>query len=137
MRGTLALVALVGLASCSPPLPEWRQVDRVERALAANACIGSLDRWDRRYFYALGRERSGPFGRREVDRDVIGFKFDEAGVGDYRSLRRVGHVEQFTTYDHRQRRSAAGAYDLRRGRLDLWSCGLTCGPDVPAGGSCG
>lgn len=130
------VVIAIGLVACSPVVPKWREVDRLEQALATNACIGAINDWDRRYYY---RKANGqmiqPLPARDVG--VIGFSFNEAGVGDYRPGRRLGDVEQFIHYDHRQRRIAAGEFDLRTGEAKVWFCGLGCGPSVPAGGTCG
>ena len=125
VRNAFILLALSALSACSPAVPKWREVGRAERALSTNSCIGSLDDWDRKYFY---------YRRNEA---VVGFTFDEAGVGNYRARRQIGGGEQFAFYDHVQRKFAAGEYDLRTGRLRIRYCGPVCGPAVPAGGSCG
>lgn len=127
----------MGLSSCSPVVPKWREVERVERALATNTCIGAVNDWDKRYFYVKARGQVIPPLSPVRDVNVIGFFFNEAGVGDYRAGRRLGDVERFIGYDHKQRRAAAGEFDLRTGEAKIWSCGLVCGPSVPAGGSCG
>jgi len=126
-----------GLAGCSPVVPKWREVDRVEQVLATNACIGAVNRWDRRYFYmkTKGREVLPIEPARDVN--IVGFLFNEAGVGEYRPGRRLGDVERFIGYDHQQRRAAMGEVDLRTGEANIWFCGLVCGPSVPAGGFCG
>lgn len=125
-----------GLVSCSPPVPKWREVDRLEQLLAKEACIGPLSEWDRKYFYKLSHP-SGYLLPPPRNPYVVGFIFDEAGVGDYRSVRRLGSLEDFMIYDHAQRKYASGDYDIRTGRLVMSICATACGPSVPAGDSCG
>lgn len=138
MRAAPLLLLAPLLGSCVTPsygddvvVPGAAQMDAVERALAGHACIGALDRWERRYAFNHLRWE----GARNVqDETRVAFTFLEAGIDGRTARRRVDAPPEL---DHGQYRLASGRYELATGKLEIYHCGWNCGGDVPRGGSCG
>jgi hypothetical protein len=109
------------LAEMLIPRPQAAEIDRVERALAPIACVGSLDQWDRTYFYGVSRARPGsttsPAPR---DRRRIEFRYYLALGGPFESRRRVSTSEAvsdtFRHFDFKMR-GVNGGYDLSTGKV--------------------
>jgi len=85
-------------------------VDQIERRLAANACIGSLDLWQRDYWF------------RPTDPSFIDFVLREAGVHGFKAERTIHAHGQFAV-DDRAFKFASGRYDVRSARLTVEFCG--------------
>ena len=93
-------------------------IERIERALGTDPCIGSLAKWDRIYYqkgWAEGRMRY-------IDTMSIAFTFHEANKYEFRSRWRF--VEPYQPMiDDRPYKFATGEYDLMTDRFEIWNCG--------------
>ena len=101
-------------------LPNPAIVDRIEQKLSTQPCVGSLDRWFRRYAYGLDHQRGG------VDGNTISFSLHEAGAYEFRAGREIVRPLEFATIDDRPYRYAWGTYNVARDTLVI----ETCGPNV-------
>jgi hypothetical protein len=121
----LYLVGLLGWMYLAPmliPRPRAAEIDRVERALASIACVGSLDQWDRTYFYGVSNARQGtatsPAPR---DRNRIAFSYKLAVGGPFEDRRRVSTAEavhnSFWHFNFKMR-GVNGVYELSTGALE-------------------
>ncbi|HEY0012607.1 MAG TPA: hypothetical protein VGB79_07105 [Allosphingosinicella sp.] len=99
------------------PRPPPELVERVERAIAAHECVGSLERWDRLYSYSWQRDG------RTVDRRVISFIFRQAGTNDFRPGRKSVAPRAWIDTDDRRYDLVDGRFFLDSGRLDVEYCG--------------
>ncbi len=120
MRLYLPVGVVAGLAACSTGasnLPSPEVIDRIEQRLSANSCIGSMERWSRRYAYGLNTQTG------EAKTDTIGFLFQEANRYEFREGRVVVTPEKFITIDDRPYRIATGTFSPATGKLELNSCG--------------
>jgi hypothetical protein len=121
-------------AACSPPLqqdvrahelsaagvdtrPPVKVVDRIERKLSAHPCVGSLDRWFRRYRHPIHPKTS------VLDRSRVGFFFHEAGVHGFRAGRVIHSFEEHPGTDHRSYKVVTGTYYRKNRRLIVDFCG--------------
>ena len=99
------------------PLPDDRTVDRLEERLSKHPCIGSLDRWSRRYSFALDHEQGRVHG------EVIWFHLREAGAFEFLADRRIVRPRDDIAPDDRPYLYAHGSYDIRANRATVESCG--------------
>ena len=96
-------------------------VREIERLLPREACIGSVDRWERHYRYApLQGTRPLAPDRRYVDFDFIEAGFD--GFMRFRSRRYIEPVDGGFLYDGGAR-VASGRYDIATGEVNVHYCG--------------
>jgi hypothetical protein len=110
--------------------PTTAQIDAIEVVTARDPCIGNLDGWQRNYLFKF-KEWRGVTA--VVDTKRVYFNYRQAGPGA-----RAGRtVNQISSLDHRQFRTASGWYDIASGQVAIRSCGWNCGEDVPPDGSCG
>src|SRR4051812_36881781 len=119
------------LAGCSDPdardaRPGTLAIDRIERLLAGQPCIGALDRWERHYGYGLGGDYRSP--DHGVERDRITWAYVQAGVYGFRPRRLVESAHEGLGIDERQMRFAFGDYYVSSGRLVIHSCGWNSDP---------
>lgn len=99
------------------PLPSTKEVAAAEQVLALQPCIGGLDKWYRRY------ARKIDWRQGHVDRDLLWFRFREAGLYGYRSGRKIGRLADLVDPDDRQFRYASGTYNLRTQQVTFVACG--------------
>jgi hypothetical protein len=100
------------------PLPAaW--LDKIESKISALACIGPLERWDRRYRYKAWTEGS----IFHLDELAVEFEFYEAGRFEFRPGRRFVIDLPPPLIDDRSYLVAFGEFDLATKRVTLKSCG--------------
>jgi hypothetical protein len=104
------------------PLPTAAVIDRLERRLEQEPCIGSLDRWYRRYTNGGDEERGG------IDPSKIEFSLHEAGKFEFESGREIVKGLEFPLLDHRAYKYASGVYDISTDKLTLELCGPNTQP---------
>jgi hypothetical protein len=102
--------------------PAATLVDRIEAGLAGQACVGSLDRWERHYGFG-GAGKLGPpdWG---VERGRIVFLFREAGVYGFRPRRVLESERDGTGTDEIHTKYVLGEYFVRTGKLVIHECEL-------------
>jgi hypothetical protein len=119
----------LGLAACSQSeVPSERLVDRIESKLSANACIGSLARWNRQYRFWREQTYDSPH-RGEVDYNRVDFELWQAGRFGIKAGRSITLPEDVGTFrvDDRPIDLAMGDYDIKSDRLSI----IHCGPNLP------
>ena len=97
--------------------PDAAVVDRIERSLAENHCVGALRRWSRKYSYALEHSRGA------VDTNTVLFTLREVGPESREGRAVVSPGAMFSSVDDRRHRFAAGSYDIRSSSLTVDFCG--------------
>lgn len=117
-----AIIMTLGGAQMEPgrePLPP-ALMDKMERAISAQPCIGSMDKWHRRYSYKAWME--GAVYHR--DTMTIAFVLAEAGRFEFLRGRQFVVSPKPPMIDDRSYKVAYGQYDLETGRVTLTGCGL-------------
>lgn len=120
-RRTLSAGMSLLLASCSDShagdvgVPGTLVIDRIEQ-LAARQCVGTLDRWERHFYYALAFASQDGV---RVDHNRIGFSFIEASRPPYRPRRVLSEPD----LDEASPGGPLGEYHVASGRLFLLTCG--------------
>lgn len=135
MRRMLAL-SFIMLSSCSkrePPdanimfadKPPVATVRMLEERLAAEPCIGSLNRWSRHYRYWAPKAR--------LDRHSIIIDFKQAGYHGRPAGMLIEPIyrERTLDLDHSEFQTAFGIYDDRRRVIRFWSCGSNTRSSAP------
>ena len=98
-------------------LPDAGLLDRVERALQADPCVGSMDRWFRRYAYRLDSLQSA------ADTSTLWFTLHEAGAFEFRPGRVALSPYEFAQIDDRAYLIVTGVYKVPTGELVIETCG--------------
>ncbi len=117
MHPSLASALLAACSATAADLPSEDVVDAIEQKLSLDPCIGSLDRWSRRFAYGFDPETG------DADRSSIAFLFQEAGKYEFREGRFIVTPDKFITVDDRPYRIAAGTYTPETQKLELSACG--------------
>ncbi|WP_404712412.1 hypothetical protein [Sphingomonas sp. MMS24-J13] len=102
------------------PRPSREIVDRVERLIAGQPCIGRLGQWSRSYAFHL-------LPNRTAYTQIIDFHFEEAGTPEVQVGRQVTAPAAWVNLDDRPIRMASGDYDLRDNRIRVEFCGANAG----------
>lgn len=137
LRALPAIVLLSAgpvLMACQPTLrqqdtvPSPALADKIDALLVRNPCVGSLDHWDREYFWGLNWwSAHRVWGSRWLgsDRSIVRVQFKQAGVFGVGPGRRLTPVEdvQFE-YDDRDYRVVFATYDVAAEILATEYCGL-------------
>ena len=103
--------------------PAVAVIDKLERRLEKEPCIGELSNWQRRYWY--GYDEEGPFPA-PVDKGKVEFKLSEAGKFDFVSGRRIVRLDDADAQpmiDDRPYLVVFGRYDTTKEMLTLDGCG--------------
>jgi hypothetical protein len=118
----LCIAGLTFIASCD----QWGArddqvddalIDRIERGLAQNRCVGTLSRWVREYAYLPA------YADARWNSNTIEFTLYEppAGVGVRRFV--ILPEEYFRPDEHRHHGFAKGHYDIQANTLTIVACG--------------
>lgn len=118
--GHLVVLSPLMLAACFQPTelvetPSEATIDLIERRLVENECIGSMNRWQRSYYFPVRENRA-------IRRYVI-FSFKEAGVYGRRPGRVIGRSGGRSYLDERPSLMAWGVYDIMERSIQLNYCG--------------
>ncbi|MEG8038268.1 hypothetical protein QP166_02515 [Sphingomonas sp. LR60] len=121
---SLALsVMLLGTPSTTPApgreAPLKATMDKMERRIATAPCVGSPDKWERRYFYKTWV--TGTVFH--LDEAVIKFEYYEAGKFEFKEGRKFYIDPPLPMMDDRRFRIAYGYYDWTKDRVTLLACG--------------
>lgn len=124
-RLILALIVATTVISCartsSPVYPSPATLDRIERQLSNDPCIGDLSRWARYYRFD---SKNG-----EIDMSKILFDFNEQKSSGEKAGRylRPPRDEKVFELDDRNNIVAFGTYYLPSGKVHI----AFCGPNFP------
>ncbi len=130
MRMMLALVGPLFISACSgsviPSEPSAAVLDRLERQLTQQPCVGNLNQWERNYGFFSAPVLNGIFGQgvRWYYRGKVFVDLRQAGFEEFRAGRYVHRVPpHFGIADDRPYKLVGGEYDVKVDRLRLHWCG--------------
>jgi hypothetical protein len=118
----IALLLATACSSAAADRPDSAMIDKLERKLSPNPCIGSLARWSRSYSFERDPES------RRVVRRIVTFLYEEAGKFEFKAGRHIfapGEVP--INLDDRQYMIAFGTYDLQSDKIEVGACGPNVG----------
>ena len=115
------------LTSCSGgdesgQLPREADIARLEAQLARHPCVGSLDRWERNYRFAVNK---GVFAqeRQKPNFELIQFHFREAGRVEIAATRNLVPTGDSGAWpESRLIRTLDGVYQVKSGRVSIARC---------------
>lgn len=134
MRAFFYITAAMLLASCTTraTVPSEADMDRIEAALAEDACVGPLTDWQRQYYFhpkyfgdevaAAAREGRAPRSSGHV-RSMIGFELRADAARKTSSRTALDHPPQgLPSTAAKGERRAAGHFDLSANVLTMAHC---------------
>ena len=115
------IVATVLVGSCADvqAKPPAAIIDQIEAKLARDLCVGSMDKWNRRYAFRQAVNKP-------ADRNDIRILFTAASPVDPAGRFISENTDYWPTSDDRTK-TMFGKYDIRRKRLTIEHCGENWG----------
>jgi hypothetical protein len=104
------------------PRPPVEIVNRIERVLEKEPCVGRLDRWAR--FYAYNEDTP----TKTLYPKIVDFQLEEAGKFGVQPGRRITEPNSWVTIDDRPLMIVSGDFDLSENRIRIAFCGNNVGP---------
>lgn len=133
IRALVGLAVAMGLSGCTTRemKPAEVEMDRVEAALALNPCVGTVDSWQRSYFYHpkyfgeevedAKREGREPRSSGHI-RTLIGFDLRQGGANVAGRISLGAPPSDASTPAQTGQRRALGSFDVRDGAMKMASC---------------
>lgn len=113
------LLSFTAFFGCPIYRPTDATLNRIERRLGQDACIGDLKNWSRTYSYAQQSEKWST--------DLVEFRFVRPGNDGARPGRFIDQ-KRSASLDDRNYELVYGSYKISTDELDVWACGWNAGP---------